>query len=212
MNGLLDLLDDLLVQTRRAIILYMPQPPKLHRFRHLNTVLGTAGGGERADRGRIVRPKYHATPWPATPFLSLLYPDRLHIREFTNAHCPQFPSVSRPLHPAKWNPRIGGHHTVDENHPRIQFVDELLLLGSIVRPGARPQSESTIIRNPDGIVNIFGPEHARHRAKQLLSVSRRVFRDVDEHGRRIEISRAGERLSSGQHLRAHFHGFPHVTI
>src|SRR6516165_6635322 len=96
------------------IILYIPQPPKLHRFRHLNTVLGTAGGGERADRGRIVRPKYHATPWPATPFLSLLYPDRLHIREFTNAHCPQFPSVSRPLHPAKWNPRIGGHHTVDE--------------------------------------------------------------------------------------------------
>src|SRR6516162_6001279 len=172
MNGLLDLLDDLLVQTRRAIILYMPQPPKPHRFRHLNTVLGTAGGGERADRGRIVGPKYHAAIRPATPFLSLLYPDRLHIRELTNSYCAQFASVSRPLHSAKRNPRIGGHHTVDEDHPGIEFVDELLLLGPIVGPGAGPQSESTIIRNPNGIVNVFGPEHACHRTKQLLLMSR----------------------------------------
>src|SRR5215469_11605504 len=126
-----------------------------------------AGDGCRALKegryGQVVGPQYHHHYLLASPsfLLPLLDPHRLHVREFPNSHSSQFPSVPGPLRPSKGNPGIGSHHAVNEHHPGIELIDELLLLHGVIGPGAGSQPEPAIVGNSNGVVDVLCAKHAR---------------------------------------------------
>src|SRR5467141_1453532 len=88
-----------------------------------------------------------------------LHPDGLHIRKFANPVSAQFPAIPGPLHPAKGNPRIGGHHLIDKNHARFELIDEALLLTFIVRPCTRAQAKPAVVGDPNRFPSIFHAEN-----------------------------------------------------
>src|SRR5216684_177368 len=65
----------------------------------------------------------------------LLNPNRLDIHKLTNPELAQFPSITRMLHAAKRQTRIGSDHAVDEDTSGFEFFDEAIAFGVIVGPG-----------------------------------------------------------------------------
>ena len=72
---------------------------------------------------------------------------------------PQFPTVPRLLYPSERDAWIRSDHFVDEHHARLEFVDESFALAFILSPRARAQTESAVVGNADGIVEVL---HAKN--------------------------------------------------
>src|SRR5690606_25515589 len=70
------------------------------------------------------------------PVGSLFTPDphRLHIDELADPELTQLAAVPRFLDPAEREPRIGGHHVIDEDLPRFDPGDEEVAVRPVVRP------------------------------------------------------------------------------
>src|SRR6202521_2239062 len=116
-----------------------------------------------------------------------LHPDCLYIRKFTNSVSAQLPAVTRELHTAEWEPRVGEHHLIDKHHSCLKFVDESFLLTLIIRPRARAQAEPAIVGDTNRFVGIFHAENGGYRAKKLFAVGRRIVRNVRQNRGGIKI-------------------------
>src|SRR3984885_11994890 len=137
--------------------------------------------------------------------MPLFDPNRLDVRELAySVHSAQLTAMTGPFYAAERHARIRHHHLVDEHHPRIDLIGEPLALGGVIRPCARAQPEAAVVGNTDRFRRIFHAKYARHRTEQLFAISRRFFRYVAEHRRRIEASGTIERLSARQYPRARF--------
>src|SRR6266567_1631500 len=157
---------------------------------------------------------FHKRPFLITHYYSPLssHPHRLGVQKLPNPHRSQLPPVPRLLHPAERNPRIGRYHLVDEHHPCFQFVDEALALLVIVRPCARSQSEAHIVGNPDRLVLILHPEDRCHWTKEFLAVCGRIFWNVSQHRRCVEVPLPFQRMPTRQQLGSRLDSFLHIHV
>src|ERR1019366_9520444 len=96
--------------------------------------------------------------------LRILHPDRLDVHELADSMHAQFPAMSGSLRPAKGNPRTRGHQVVDEDHSRLQFIDEAFLLDRIICPGARAQSIPVVVCDANRIIDVLHAKKGRDRA------------------------------------------------
>jgi hypothetical protein len=76
---------------------------------------------------------------------------------------PQFTAVSRILHTAKRNARVGEDHGINEHLPGFDFTREAGLLATIVRPDACAEPIAGGVRQFDRGINPAYAEHRRDR-------------------------------------------------
>jgi len=86
---------------------------------------------------------------------------------------------------------------VDEDHSGVQFVHKPLAFRRISGPGARSKSEACVIRNLDGVIDVSGAEERSNRTEKLLTIRRRICRDVRQNRGGVEEARAVERCRAG---------------
>src|SRR5579864_2275586 len=83
-------------------------------------------------------------PWPSRPIIStprFLNPDGLAIGKLPNPVRPKFSAMARRLHTAKRQSSIGRDHSVDENHPCFNFVNQAFTFVLVIGPGTRSQTK-----------------------------------------------------------------------
>src|SRR6267143_886032 len=141
-----------------------------------------------------------------------LHPDRLHIRKFANPVSAQFPAISGPFHPAKGDPRIGGHHLIDKNHARFELIDEEFLLTFIVRPRARAQAKPAVVGDPNRFLSIFHAENGGHWAKKFFAVGGRIGWNIRQNRRLIKTALAFHRLAACEKFRTGLDRFADVGM
>src|ERR1700676_945070 len=108
----------------------------------------------------------------------LLNPDRLDVGELANAECSKFAAEARPFDASERYARIRCHHLVDEDHSRFKSVDELILLGWVLSPGAGTQTESRVVGDIYGFLGIAYAKKRSYRAKELFAVGGGTFRNI----------------------------------
>src|SRR5258708_6828466 len=143
---------------------------------------------------------------------SLLHPDRLYIRKFTNTVSAQLPADAGALHSAERNARVREHHLIDKDHARFEFIDEAFLLALIVGPCAGAEAEPAVVGDANRFLRVFHAENGSHRAKKLFLIGWRILRNIRQDGRRIIISFAVDGLPSGQEFRPGADRFAHVIM
>src|SRR6266849_9619465 len=99
-------------------------------------------------------------------------PHRLDIHKLANSVNSEFPPMTRPLHSTEWETRIGSYHAIYENHSRFEIIHETFALSFVIRPGACSKPKTAVVGDANRVLQIFGAEHARHRAKQFFPVRR----------------------------------------
>src|ERR671917_441675 len=139
-----------------------------------------------------------------------VHPDRLRVHKLVDAEVGELAAVARVLGAAERDLRRGLGHAVYVGHAGLQLVDEPLLLVRVVGPGGGAEAEVRVVGEGYGLVYAAHPEERGDGAEDLLPVRRRIFGDVREHGRRVEVAWPLRRLAPGQHLRPGLHALLHL--
>ncbi len=114
----------------------------------------------------------------------------------------QLAAMARVLDASERKPRIRGDHPVHEDHTGLDFVNEAFLLPHVLGPNAGTQTETAVIGDLDGMIDIPRPKQGSYRTKEFFAVCRRLRRDVREHRGRVEIARTVQALAARQNLGA----------
>src|SRR5918998_315834 len=139
-----------------------------------------------------------------------VHPDRLRVHELVDAEMGELAAVARVLGAAERDLGRGLGHAVYVGHAGLQLVDEPLLLVRVVRPGRGAEAEVRVVGEGYGLVYAAHPEERGDGAEDLLPVRRRVFGDVREHGRRVEVAWPLRGLAPGQQPRPGLHALLHL--
>src|SRR5271166_925517 len=110
--------------------------------------------------------------------LVLLDPHRLRIHKLSDADRAQFTAVAGCLYSSKRHARVRGDHFVDENHARLDFVDEAFALFLIVCPDTGAETEAHVVGNADRFIDVLHPENGSYRPKEFLTIGGRILRNV----------------------------------
>ena len=97
---------------------------------------------------------------------------------------------------------IGCDHLVDEHYSGLDSVDELLLFGRVVRPGACSQPKWCFVRNVNRFCDVTNSKEHGDRTKQFFPIRRTVPIDVRKYRRHVIVSRSFYKLAPGQYLSA----------
>src|SRR5580704_11385914 len=102
--------------------------------------------------------------------------------------------MARVLHSTKWQPWIRSHHFVQEDHPSLEFINELLRFAGILSPRAGAQAESTIVGDGNRLVCILNSKNRRYGPEEFFAISWGIWRNVDQNSRSIKITRTIESM------------------
>src|SRR4051812_38385635 len=80
--------------------------------------------------------------------------DCLDINELSNAINGELATISGHLHSSEWEARIRNNHTIDKDHPGLQLVYKLLLLGDVGRPCTRAEPKPGVVGDLNGMCDI----------------------------------------------------------
>src|ERR1039458_4676301 len=123
---------------------------------------------------------------------SLRHAHGLNVDKLTKSAGTKFATVSRSLHAAERQSRIGRYHRVDEDHAGFDLVDEAGLLGVVGGPDTGAETEFGIVGDADGVVDVVGAKQDGHGSEEFFDVGGGIAGDIGEHGGGIvvEIGRA----------------------
>ena len=68
-------------------------------------------------------------------------PNRLDIHKFANTEFPKFTAIPGIFDSTKWKSWIGSNHAVDENTPRLYFINEPFFFSGLIGPRGRTESK-----------------------------------------------------------------------
>src|SRR5258708_10190427 len=111
---------------------------------------------------------------------SLLHPDRLYIRKFTNTVSAQLPADAGALHSAERNARVREHHLIDKDHARFEFIDEAFLLALIVGPCAGAEAEPAVVGDANRFLRVFHPENPAYGTKNSFLIALQILRNFPQ--------------------------------
>src|SRR6266705_2494225 len=92
------------------------------------------------------------------------------------------------LHATKRQSGVRRHHAVDKDTARFDLVNKPVALFRIFGPGGGAETEGGRICQLDCFIDTSDPKQGSNGAKNLVTISGRVFRDVCEHSRFVEIT------------------------
>src|SRR3954467_13073843 len=94
-----------------------------------------------------------------------LAPDGFHVHEFAEPPWPELASIPGMLDAAEREARVGRDHPVDEHRAGFEIPDEAIGLRAIPSPGRRREAERRVVRDANGVIEITGAKHRRHRTE-----------------------------------------------
>src|SRR5439155_7119968 len=120
----------------------------------------------------------HGAETDVSNICHLFHPDRLDIGKFPRPMNSQFTAVAGEFYTAERHSRVGNHHFIDKNHAGFDLVFELIALPGIVGPGTCAETETGVVRNPDGFVDVLHAKDGSDWAAEISTVGWRLRWDV----------------------------------
>src|SRR5258706_16115979 len=106
--------------------------------------------------GLVVQPLYQIplkSPIMQASSRNLFHPHRFNVHKFPDSMRRELASMSGVLDSSEGYAGIEGYHLVEEDHSRLQFIDEAFGFHGIIGPSAGTQSEAAVIRDPNAFVD-----------------------------------------------------------
>src|SRR5262252_1696561 len=102
----------------------------------------------------------------------------LDVDKLADAFSTELTAVTRALHASERQPRIRGHHGVDESGSRFDLFDETTPFPIVLCPDAAAEPKGVFVRQLNSLVDVPDFEQQGHRTKDFLPVDSRCFGDL----------------------------------
>src|SRR5947208_13189726 len=121
----------------------------------------------------------------ASPLPCRADPDGLDVLELVHAELGELSAEARALDASEGEPRVRGHHAVNEDEPRLDPRGDALPALDVAGPDVGAQTVLGVVGVRDRLLLVTHPDDRSHRAESLLPDDRHVAGHLGPHRRPV---------------------------